>query len=58
MSFQKVKTAIFAVWLRNIVEEHERSFDENNIRDFIDAFILEKKKGKDSSFTVKQCDLT
>jgi len=40
------------VWLSGIVKEHEKTFDENNIRDFIDAFIVEKRKGKDNSFEV------
>ena len=35
-----------------MIEEHEKNHDENNVRDFIDAFIQEKRKGKDPSFTV------
>ena len=38
--------------LETIIEEHEKTYDENNIRDFIDAFLQEKKKGTDSTFTV------
>jgi len=39
-------------WINEFVEEHEKTFDENNTRDFIDAFILEKQKGQDHSFKV------
>ena len=34
------------------MKEHEKTFDENNLRDFIDSFLLEKKKNTDPSFTV------
>ena len=44
---------LFLDWLNTIVEEHEKTFDENNIRDFIDAFIVEKRKEKDGSFKVR-----
>ena len=44
--------SLFLDWLNEIVEEHEKTFDENNLRDFIDAFIVEKRKGKDDSFKV------
>ncbi|XP_078484970.1 cytochrome P450 2U1-like isoform X1 [Ciona intestinalis] len=38
--------------LREIVHEHELSFDKDDIRDFMDAFIAEQKKNdKHSSFT-------
>lgn len=39
-----------------IKEEHKASFDENDIRDFIDAFIKEMKEGHESEagFTVSQ----
>ena len=40
--------------MRVIVKEHEESFDENNLRDFIDAFIAEKRKGEDSTFSVRK----
>ena len=42
-----------ADWLDTIVQEHEETFDPNCRRDFIDAFLAEKKKGKDESFTVR-----
>ena len=35
------------------MKEHENTFDQNNLRDFIDAFIAEKRKDNDSSFTVR-----
>jgi len=38
---------------RLVVQEHEKTFDENNIRDFIDAFIVEKRKSQDASFKVR-----
>ena len=36
-----------------MIEEHQKTFDENNLRDFIDAFIAEQRKGEDSHFSVK-----
>ena len=42
----------FTDWVKEIAKEHEETFDENNLRDFIDAFILEKRKGTDPYFTV------
>jgi len=39
--------------LDGFVQEHEKTFDENNIRDFIDAFIVEKRKAQDASFKVR-----
>ena len=44
------KSALFSDWLDEYVKEHEKTFDKDNIRDFIDAFIAEKKKGEDDSF--------
>ncbi|XP_015920197.2 cytochrome P450 18a1 [Parasteatoda tepidariorum] len=45
-------------YFAKIVEEHKRTFDPNNIRDFIDAFLLEKQKAeneqKENFFTEKQ----
>jgi len=38
--------------MRGIIKEHEATFDENSIRDFIDAFIAEKRKGNDPNFSV------
>ena len=40
-------------WMRVIIKEHEESFDENNLRDFVDAFIAEKRKGENSTFSVR-----
>nr|XP_009858723.2 cytochrome P450 2C15-like isoform X1 [Ciona intestinalis] len=36
---------------QQMVEQHRKTFDKNNLRDFIDAFICEGKKGTDESFT-------
>ncbi|XP_077969415.1 cytochrome P450 2U1-like [Styela clava] len=33
-------------YLREIVEKHESNFDENDIHDFIDAFLVEMKRSK------------
>ena len=41
------------VWFESMAEEHEKTYDENNMRDFIDAFIQEKRKGNDSYFTAR-----
>lgn len=30
--------------MANIIEEHKRTFDEDDLRDFIDAYLLEWKK--------------
>ena len=41
-------------FLREIVEEHRRTLDEDNTRDYIDAFLVEQKRKanvKDSTFT-------
>ena len=40
-------------WMRVIIKEHEESFDENSLRDFVDAFIAEKRKGENSTFSVR-----
>nr|XP_018667654.1 cytochrome P450 2J1-like isoform X2 [Ciona intestinalis] len=37
---------------QQMVEQHRKTFDKNNLRDFIDAFICEGKKGTDESFTI------
>ena len=33
--------------LRIEIEEHEKTFDPNNIRDFIDGYLLQIQKRKD-----------
>ena len=41
-------------FLREIVEEHRKTLDEDNIRDYIDAFLVEQKRKanvKDNTFT-------
>jgi len=47
-----VNVLILIGWIYKIIQEHEKSFDENNLRDFIDAFIFEKRKENSSYFTV------
>ena len=42
----------FSDWLNHLVVEHEKTLDENQLRDFIDAFLVEKRKGK-KDFTVR-----
>ena len=32
--------------LREIIEEHQENFEENNIQDFIDAYIAEQRRQK------------
>lgn len=39
---------------KEMIQEHRRKFDENNINDFIDSFLMEKKRrgtGGNSTFT-------
>ena len=37
--------------MKEIVEEHKQSYDENNMRDFIDVYLKEMKEGEASEFT-------
>ena len=37
------KVQVIKSFLNTVIEEHRRDFDENNIRDFIDAYIKEIK---------------
>jgi len=37
---------------QGFIKDNEETFDENNIRNFIDAFLLEMLKKTDDSFTV------
>ena len=39
-------------WIRDNVNDCEETFDELNVRNFVDAFLLEMKKKTDKSFTV------
>ena len=41
-------------WISEIMKEHEKTCDEKNLRDFINAFITEKRKGNNSTFTVRK----
>ena len=38
--------------LEDIVKDHRETFDETQLRDFIDAFLLEIKNNSDKSFNV------
>ena len=38
--------------LYDIIDDHENTFDENNLRDFIDIFLKEMKNGNDPNFSV------
>lgn len=51
-SVQKILGDIDA-FMREIINEHRRNFDENNINDFIDGFLLKQKQRgteEDSTF--------
>ena len=37
--------------MKEIVEEHKQSYDENNMRDFIDVYLKEMKEGEAPEFT-------
>ena len=43
------KVQVIKSFLNTVIEEHRRDFDENNIRDFIDAYIKEIKARKEMS---------
>lgn len=36
---------------KEIIEEHRRHFDENNINDYVDGFLFEQTQKKNSTFT-------
>ena len=38
--------------LQDIIDDHENTFNENNLRDFIDIFLKEMKNGNDPKFSV------
>ena len=38
--------------LRNVVDEHKQTFDKNQLRDFIDAFLKETEESKNEDFSV------
>ncbi|XP_066294394.1 cytochrome P450 2U1-like [Branchiostoma lanceolatum] len=49
--------ATLAIHIKERIREHQETFDENDIRDFIDAFLLESKKrqtDENSTFTEQQ----
>ncbi|XP_076801696.1 cytochrome P450 2J6-like [Clavelina lepadiformis] len=46
--------SIVVKFLQSLVDEHEQTFDKENLRDFIDCFLKEMKKGEDKSFTINQ----
>ena len=41
------KVQVIKSFLNTVIEGHRRDFDENNIRDFIDAYIKEIKARKE-----------
>ncbi|XP_076802018.1 cytochrome P450 2U1-like [Clavelina lepadiformis] len=41
-------------FLQNIIDEHEQSYDKENMRDFIDTFLKEMKKGDNQDFSSHQ----
>ena len=43
---------MFLVLLDEIIKENESTFDEKDVRNFIDAFLFEMKKKTNDSFTV------
>ncbi len=43
--------------MKEIVEEHKQSYDENNMRDFIDVYLREMKDGEAPEFTGKNTEL-
>lgn len=51
--------AVFA-FVTEIIEEHRRNFDEDNINDYIDAYLLEQKQRSeiDTTFTGTQHQVT
>ena len=51
---KEVKQDFFVVnqYIKNQIQEHKRTLDENNIRDYIDAFLIQiNKSNKDSNTT-------
>ena len=40
--------------MRDIVKQHKESFDEENLRDFVDVYLKEMKNAPDPSFTEEQ----
>lgn len=46
--YRKIKRnhAETSSYFERIVKEHEKTFDENNIRDIVDAFLVQMKKCK------------
>ncbi|CAK8671316.1 unnamed protein product [Clavelina lepadiformis] len=46
--------AVVFEFLQDIINQHEESYDQEDLRDFIDAFLKEMKKGKDKNFSGNQ----
>ena len=40
-------------FLQDIINQHEESYDQEDLRDFIDAFLKKMKKAKGKDFSVK-----
>ena len=55
------KVQVIKSFLNTVIEEHKRDFDENNTRDFIDAYIKEIKASRkdisaeDNNEGIKPC---
>ena len=43
---------VYLDMLEEIIAEHKESFDKTELRDFIDAFLLELENNSHESFTV------
>lgn len=48
-SFPDDSYFIFAEVVQEVLKEHESSYVEDDLRDFIDAFLKESKEGKDGN---------
>jgi len=52
MQFIQMQLRLFPELLQDTINEHKLSFDPDDPRDFIDAFLVEMSKKNDKSFTV------
>ncbi|XP_076818420.1 cytochrome P450 2U1-like isoform X2 [Clavelina lepadiformis] len=50
----KSDSAVVFEFLQDIINQHEESYDQEDLRDFIDAFIKEMKKAKGKAFSGNQ----
>ena len=44
--------------MRDIVTQHKETFDEDNLRDFVDVYLKEMRSSPDASFTEEQLLVT